>query len=138
MNIFWFRRDLRLDDNVGLFHALSGDSETLPIFIFDEAILNELPKNDARLNFIHQSLNKINDDFSEKNKSTKYRNGTVWSLWKKEVLLEIPILENEELLPSGTNTDEPSIQERKACHHGLSLLLLLSLMKLIRNHLSSR
>ena len=34
MNIFWFRRDLRVDDNVGLFHALNSDEEVLPIFIF--------------------------------------------------------------------------------------------------------
>jgi len=40
MNIFWFRRDLRLDDNVGLFHALNANEEVLPIFIFDETILS--------------------------------------------------------------------------------------------------
>lgn len=44
MNIFWFRRDLRVDDNVGLFHALNSDEEVLPIFIFDENILSQLPK----------------------------------------------------------------------------------------------
>ena len=36
MNIFWFRRDLRVDDNVGFFHALNSNEEVLPIFIFDE------------------------------------------------------------------------------------------------------
>ena len=54
MNIFWFRRDLRVDDNVGFFHALNSDEEVLPIFIFDENILSQLPKNDARVTFIHQ------------------------------------------------------------------------------------
>lgn len=34
MTIFWFRRDLRLDDNIGLFHALN--SNEYPIFIFDK------------------------------------------------------------------------------------------------------
>ena len=56
MNIFWFRRDLRIDDNKGFFEALSSDYAVLPIFIFDKNILNELPKNDARVNFIHQQL----------------------------------------------------------------------------------
>ena len=56
MNIFWFRRDLRLDDNVGLFHALNADEEVLPIFIFDDAILSQLPKDDARVTFIHNQL----------------------------------------------------------------------------------
>ncbi len=59
MNIFWFRRDLRLDDNIGLFHALNSSEEVLPIFIFDETILSKLPKNDARVTFIHEQLEKI-------------------------------------------------------------------------------
>ena len=40
MNIFWFRRDLRLEDNAGLFHALKSGEGVLPIFIFDKTILN--------------------------------------------------------------------------------------------------
>ena len=61
MNIFWFRRDLRLEDNVGLFHALNSGEEVLPIFIFDQAILAQLPKDDARVTFIQQQLDKIQD-----------------------------------------------------------------------------
>ena len=56
INIFWFRRDLRLDDNCGLFHALKSGEKILPIFIFDTGILNKLPKDDARVTFIHQEL----------------------------------------------------------------------------------
>lgn len=59
MNIFWFRRDLRLDDNVGFFHALNSGGEVLPIFIFDETILSQLPEDDARVAFIHQQLEKM-------------------------------------------------------------------------------
>jgi deoxyribodipyrimidine photo-lyase len=44
MTIFWFRRDLRLDDNCGLFHALSNSEAVLPIFIFDKNILSQLEK----------------------------------------------------------------------------------------------
>ena len=65
MNIFWFRRDLRLVDNTGLFHALNSGEEVLPIFIFDDAILSQLPKDDARVTFIHQQLDKINWEASE-------------------------------------------------------------------------
>lgn len=60
INIFWFRRDLRLDDNVGLYHALQGEHPVLPIFIFDKSILEELPENDARVSFIHDTLQKLN------------------------------------------------------------------------------
>ncbi len=56
INIFWFRRDLRLDDNIGFYNALKSEHPVLPIFIFDTEILDKLPKDDARLTFIHQTL----------------------------------------------------------------------------------
>lgn len=60
VNIFWFRRDLRLEDNAGLFHALKSKKPVVPIFIFDRNILDELEeKNDQRLEFIHQALAEI-------------------------------------------------------------------------------
>ncbi len=60
VNIFWFRRDLRLEDNTGLFHSLSANNTTLPIFIFDTEIIEKLPINDARISFIYKTLQKIN------------------------------------------------------------------------------
>lgn len=59
MTIFWFRRDLRLEDNNGFFEALSADDNVIPIFIFDKNILAELPKDDARVTFIHKLLEDI-------------------------------------------------------------------------------
>ena len=59
INVFWFRRDLRLDDNVGFFNALKSENPVLPIFIFDSEILDRLPKNDARVTFIHETLQKM-------------------------------------------------------------------------------
>ncbi len=59
VRVFWFRRDMRLEDNVGLYHALSGDYPVLPLFIFDKNILDELPKDDARVTFIHKELQKM-------------------------------------------------------------------------------
>ncbi|MDM9632193.1 cryptochrome/photolyase family protein [Robiginitalea aurantiaca] len=60
VSIFWFRRDLRLDDNAGLFKALASNHPVLPIFIFDREILKELPEDDARLTFIHQQVQNLN------------------------------------------------------------------------------
>jgi len=55
--IFWFRRDLRLQDNAGLFHALKENKDVVPIFIFDTTILDKLEdKDDRRVEFIHNSL----------------------------------------------------------------------------------
>jgi deoxyribodipyrimidine photo-lyase len=59
MNIFWFRRDLRIDDNKGFFEALQSDSSVLPVFIFDKNILDQLTKDDARVTFIHELLFKL-------------------------------------------------------------------------------
>ncbi|MEM8927887.1 MAG: deoxyribodipyrimidine photo-lyase [Bacteroidota bacterium] len=59
ISIFWFRRDLRLDDNVGLYQALQSGNPVYPIFIFDPEILEKLPRDDARVNFIHEQLQQL-------------------------------------------------------------------------------
>ena len=61
ISIFWFRRDLRLHDNVALFNALKSGKKVLPIFIFDISILEKLPKNDARVSFIIKELRSMNE-----------------------------------------------------------------------------
>lgn len=66
VSIFWFRRDLRLDDNVGFLKALEGEHPVLPIFIFDKQILDKLPRNDARLTFIFDTLQKMRLELNEK------------------------------------------------------------------------
>jgi deoxyribodipyrimidine photo-lyase len=61
--LFWFRRDLRLSDNAGLYHALKENEQVLPIFIFDTEILDKLEdKEDKRVTFIHQSLQLIQEE----------------------------------------------------------------------------
>ncbi|PIB32212.1 deoxyribodipyrimidine photolyase [Gaetbulibacter sp. 5U11] len=70
INIFWFRRDLRLDDNVGFFNALKSDHPVLPIFIFDKAILDHLPKDDARVTFIYNTLQNMRNTLQEEHKSS--------------------------------------------------------------------
>lgn len=64
--LFWFRRDLRIEDNAGLYHALKENDSVLPIFIFDTEILDKLEdKADARVDFIHQSLKLIKDELEQ-------------------------------------------------------------------------
>ncbi len=70
INIFWFRRDLRIDDNHGLFQALNSGLPVVPVFIFDPEILTQFSNpNDARLTFIHQSLQAIDAEFRKFNSS---------------------------------------------------------------------
>jgi len=83
MNIFWFRRDLRLEDNTGLFHALKSDEEVLPIFIFDEQILSQLPKDDARVTFIHQQLEKMQSQLKVIGKSLAVFHGNPFEVFGK-------------------------------------------------------
>ena len=66
VNIFWFRRDLRLYDNSGLSAATHSKIKVIPIFIFDTSITDKLPNNDRRINFIYDNLAKI--DLELKNK----------------------------------------------------------------------
>jgi deoxyribodipyrimidine photo-lyase len=80
--IFWFRRDLRLEDNIALFHALKSNYPVLPIFIFDEEILENLPKNDARVSFIFENLNAINNQLKAVESSILISKGTVLEVWK--------------------------------------------------------
>lgn len=68
--IFWFRRDLRLDDNVGFYEALNSEHPVLPIFIFDTEILDELPKDDARVTFIYDTLQTMRDTLQNEHGSS--------------------------------------------------------------------
>jgi deoxyribodipyrimidine photo-lyase len=79
---FWFRRDLRLEDNVGLFQALQSQYPVIPLFIFDETILERLPKNDPRVGFIHESLSTIQLQLQEKGKSLLIRKGKPELVWE--------------------------------------------------------
>ena len=90
--LFWFRRDLRLEDNVGLFHALDSKYPLIPLFIFDEDILDSLPKNDARVGFIHDSLSKINQKLGEIGSSLLVKKGKTQEVWQA-LLLEFDVKE---------------------------------------------
>lgn len=64
-SIFWHRRDLRIQDNAGLYHALKNSDEVQAIFIFDKVILDSLPKNDQRVVFIHQEISRLKKEYQE-------------------------------------------------------------------------
>lgn len=66
VTIFWFRRDLRLNDNAGLYQALKTQDNVLPLFIFDRSILDKLEdKTDARVTFLHQTVNQLQQELRE-------------------------------------------------------------------------
>ncbi|MDG1284940.1 MAG: deoxyribodipyrimidine photo-lyase [Flavobacteriaceae bacterium] len=83
VSIFWFRRDLRLYDNHGLYEALKQDKAVLPIFIFDSSILESLPKNDARVEFIHEQLKTIHKNLQKHGSGLSVYHGTPETIFEK-------------------------------------------------------
>jgi deoxyribodipyrimidine photo-lyase len=55
-SLVWFRRDLRSFDHAALHHALQDSKQVFCVFIFDHAIIDNLPRADRRIEFIHASL----------------------------------------------------------------------------------
>lgn len=77
VNIFWFRRDLRLHDNAALFHALKSSYPVIPIFIFDKNILDPLEdRADRRVEFIHAALLSMQEVLVSMGSSFKVYYGT--------------------------------------------------------------
>ena len=108
MTIFWFRRDLRLLDNTGLNLALSESKDVQPIFIFDDDIIDELSKDDPRLNFIYQELLKINKELLSYNSSLKVYHGNPLEVFK-ELSRENPelvVYTNRDYEPYAIKRDE--------------------------------
>lgn len=74
--LVWFRRDLRLHDHAALHAALSSCDEIHTIFIFDKNILNKLEdKKDTRVQFIHDSLLEMEEEFNAQGSSLEIRYG---------------------------------------------------------------
>lgn len=109
IHLFWFRRDLRLNDNHGLFQALNSGLPVLPIFIFDRNILDDLPnKADKRVVFIHRALQQIQDVLVAHGKSLYVFYGT-----PEEVFTQLA--KSYTIISVFTNRDyEPYAQQRDA------------------------
>lgn len=107
INIFWFRRDLRLHDNRGLQFALEQSLPVLPLFIFDSDILDRLPSGeDPRVSFIHQNIRNLNQDLGKLGSSMLVHYGRPEDVFSK-------LLEDYDVRALYYNHDyEPSARER--------------------------
>ncbi|MEN0006975.1 MAG: deoxyribodipyrimidine photo-lyase [Bacteroidota bacterium] len=105
--IFWHRRDLRLEDNAGLYHALRSDYPVLPLIIFDRSILDKLEDaKDARVEFIHHHVTAISEQLEALGSTMLVRYGHPKTVWEN-------ILEQYEVAEVYTNRDyEPYAKER--------------------------
>ena len=107
VSVFWFRRDLRLEDNAGLFHALKSGCPVLPIFVFDRNILDQLDsKTDRRVEFIHTSLIAIQQKLAQTGASLEVFYGTPAETFRR-------LLSENDIAAVYTNTDyEPYATQR--------------------------
>lgn len=112
VSIFWFRRDLRLEDNVGFSEALKAKHQVLPIFIFDKEILDKLPKDDARVSFIFETLQKMRSQLEEAyDASIAFYYGNPKSIFDN-------LIENYDVQSVYTNRDyEPYATQRDTTIH---------------------
>lgn len=82
--IFWFRRDLRLDDNRGLFEALKNEASVLPVFIFDTDILGKLKdKKDKRVSFIYRTLKDLKQELNDIGSDLRVYHGKPLDCWEQ-------------------------------------------------------
>jgi deoxyribodipyrimidine photo-lyase len=83
ITLFWFRRDLRLADNAGLFEALKNNQNVLPVFIFDTDILSKLETNDLRVPFIYNTILNIKSQLQNKKSDLLIEYGNTLDVFKK-------------------------------------------------------
>jgi deoxyribodipyrimidine photo-lyase len=114
--IFWFRRDLRLQDNTGLYHALKNHPNVVPIFIFDTQILSKLEdKQDRRVTFIHQSLQSLQSELMSHQSSLVVFHGDPLEIFR--TLSPQAVYTNHDYEPYAIRRDEAikRILEKKDC-----------------------
>lgn len=119
LTLFWFRRDLRLQDNAGLYHALKSKFPVLPLFIFDADILDKLDDpQDARVSFLHQSIQDLHKELQALGSSILVRYGKPSEVWA-QVLEEFAVAEvytNHDYEPTAIQRDE-QVEAVLAEHH---------------------
>ena len=85
ISIAWLRRDLRLDDNRAIYEAHQTGDKVLVLFIFDTDIIDELDKDDHRITFIYDNLEKINIELNNQKSALLIQKGRPVDIWKKLV-----------------------------------------------------
>jgi deoxyribodipyrimidine photo-lyase len=106
--IFWHRRDLRIEDNAGLYYALKNSSNVQAIFIFDTEILKHLSKNDQRVLFIYQEIVKLKKKYNDLQSDLKVYFGNPLEILPK-IMIELhaqSLYTNKDYEPYAINRDK--------------------------------
>ena len=119
LTLFWFRRDLRLADNHGLYQALALHERVLPIFIFDTSILSKLEDAaDRRVNFIYEQVQTIDSALQAYQSSLCVCYGSPVAIYKElaEKLKIQAVYANHDYEPYARERDQ-AIQDLLAAYH---------------------
>lgn len=123
ISLFWFRRDLRLEDNRGLFNALKAGLPVLPVFIFDSNILDKLSnKSDARVSFIYQQVESLKEKIEKLGGSFYVAHGNPMDIIDR-ITTELPVkhlFANKDYESYGKNRDDSikeSLENRNITFH---------------------
>lgn len=115
LTVFWYRRDLRIEDNAGLYEALKAENSVVqPVFIFDSDILARFPNpQDRRVSFIYEAVRALKAEFQE-------RGSDLWVFHGKPADVFRDLLERHSIEAVHCNQDyEPLAQLRDEAIKGL-------------------
>ena len=116
INIFWFRRDLRLEDNTALNQSLKSVLPVLPVFIFDTNITDELPAGAPRVSFIYETLASINKELNKSGSSICIMKGDPEQIWRELIVsYDINVVyANKDYEPYAIERDKKNDSEKKS------------------------
>ena len=105
-SLFIFRRDLRIEDNIGLIESLQNSKEVIPCFIYDENIIKKLKDSEFRWSFLNESLVELDNELKKKGTSLQILEG------KPEKIID-EMIKRHELDAIFLNTDFTNYSQRR-------------------------
>ena len=116
--LVWFRRDLRIDDNVALSAALASHEQVYAVFVFDTDILAPLPRRDRRVEFIWHSVAELATALRESGGGLLVRHGRAQELIPQlaETLQVDAVYANRDYEP-GAIARDAAVQARLKADH---------------------
>jgi deoxyribodipyrimidine photo-lyase len=122
LTLCWLRRDLRLHDHAALYHALKSGTPVLPVFIFDQEILDALDdRRDRRVEFIHREITRLREELRAMGTALIVRYGKPLDVWRDLVrdyeIAEVHAARDYEVYAK----DRDAAVEKLLAEHGAAL-----------------
>lgn len=82
-NIFWFKRDLRLSDNLALSQCIKNSQNLILLYIYEPILLNDNHYSDRHFNFIKESIQDLNNQLKDCKSRVYTLTGDAIEIFKK-------------------------------------------------------